>query len=223
MDTDGKQLLKTFSKKPKDVEELQATRFALEALLRRDEYKDFEGALDWCNKGLALFPQNVALLNMSGILCLDKQNYSRAREIFLQLLKSEMNAGTRYVILNNIAYVDALIGDPELLSEADAYSKEAFSAAPWAASLIGTRGTVLVEMGQLQEGAKLLKEAFEKHHVIRNKALNACHLAIAYARMGDRDQAGKYLKLARELDSQCPLLGRAEVELGRNTTLPIMN
>src|ERR1700677_3712080 len=90
-DTDGMQLLKTFSKKPKDAEELQALRFALEASLRRDEHKDMEGALDWCNRGLALYPQNVALLNLSGILCLDKQDYTRAREIFLQLLNSEMN------------------------------------------------------------------------------------------------------------------------------------
>ena len=32
--TDGKQLLKTFSKKQKDVEALQAARFALEALVQ---------------------------------------------------------------------------------------------------------------------------------------------------------------------------------------------
>ena len=78
---------------------------------------------------------------------------------------------------------------------------------------VGTRGTVLVEMGQLQEGVKLLKEAFEKHTVGYNKALNACYLAIAYFRMGDRQQAVNYLKLAVQLDSECSLLERAEAEL----------
>ena len=80
---------------------------------KRDEYKDLAGALDWCNKGLELFPQNVPLLNMRGLLCLDQQQYTQAREIFLQLLPRALKReGTRYVILNNIAYVDALIGDP---------------------------------------------------------------------------------------------------------------
>jgi len=213
MATDGKQLLKTFSKKQEDIEELQAARFALEALVRRDEYQDRAGALDWCNRGLALFPHNIYLLNMSGVLCLDQQNYSHAREIFIELLSRETKPdGTRYVILNNLAYANALIGDPELLPEADAYSKEAYSAAPWVPSITGTRGTVLVEMGQIEAGVKLLKEAFEKASSSRSKAENACHLAIANARMGNRDQADKYLKLAQQLDSQCRLIERVQTE-----------
>jgi len=213
MATDGKQLLKTFSKKPEDIEELRAARFALEAAVRRDEYKDPAGALDWCNQGLALFPHNFHLLNMSGVLCLDQQDYSRAREIFLRLLKPEMKPdGTRCVILNNMAYTDALIGDPELLPEADAYSREAYTAAPWVPFITGTRGTVLVAMGEIEAGIKLLKEALEKAWTSRSKAENACHLAIANARSGNRDQADKYLTLARQLDSQCRLIERAQTE-----------
>jgi tetratricopeptide (TPR) repeat protein len=150
---------------------------------------------------------------VSGVLCLDQQNYTRAREIFLQLLPRETKPnGTRYIILNNIAYVDALIGNPELLTEADAYSKEAYAAAPWVPSFTGTRGTVLVAMGQLEAGIKLLKESFEKALTPRSKAENACHLTMAHARIGDRDQADNYLKLARQLDPQCRLIERAEVE-----------
>jgi Flp pilus assembly protein TadD len=212
--TDGKLLLKIFSKKQKNLEEMLAARYTLEAVMRRDEYKDFQGAIDWCNQGLALYPRDFHLLNLSGSLCLHGHNYKRAREIFLQLLPSEAKPGSkRYVILNNIAYADALTGDPELLPEADAYSKEAYSGAPWTAYIIGTRGTVLVELGQFQEGIKLLHESIEKHKEARSKALNACHLAIAYARMGDDEQADKYLKLARQFDVQCVLLERTENEL----------
>lgn len=211
--SDGNQLLKTFSTKQKDAEELQAARFVMEAMLRRDEHKDFEGALGWCNKGLAIFPQNLHLLNVSGVLCLDQQNYTRAREIFLQLLPRETKPnGTRYIILNNIAYVDALLGDPELLPEADAYSKEAYGAAPWAPSITGTRGTVLIALGQLEAGIKLLKESFERAWTPRSKAENACHLAMAHTRLGDRNQANNYMKLARQLDSQCRLIDRVETE-----------
>ncbi len=217
--SDGKQLLKTFSTKKQDVEELQAMRYALEASLQRDEYKDNAGALDWCNKGLALFPQNIHLLNVSGILCLDDNNYNRAREIFLQLLPRDVKSDrTRYMILNNLAYVDALIGTPELLTEADTYSKEAYSAIPWVPFFAGTRGTVLVAMGQLEPGIKLLKDAFERVPTPRSKAENACHLAIAHARLGKYDEAEKYLKLARQLNSTCRIIERAEAELAQRSS-----
>jgi Zn-dependent protease len=214
--TDGKQLLKTFSRKKENIEELLAARYALEAMMRRDEYKDPVGALDWCRKGLALFPQHVLLLNISGVLYLDEGDYSHAREIFSQLLPRETKpGGTRFAILNNIAYADALLGAPELLLEADAYSKEAYAGAPWP-SIAGTRGTVLVAMGQLEPGIKLLKESFGKAWTPRSKAENACHLAMAHARLGKRGEASEYLKLAQQLDGRCQLIGRAEAELQKN-------
>lgn len=187
----------------------------MEAAVRRDEYDDQEGALNWCDKGLALFPQNLHLLNMSGLLCLDSKRYISAREIFLQLLTTERRQGMRCMFLNNIAYADALIDDPELLPEADAYSREALDIAPWESYVIGTRGTVLVAMGQFDEGIKLLKESLEKEWTPRNKAENACHLAIAYARMGDGDKANEYLKFARGLYPKGVLIARAEAELAR--------
>lgn len=211
--TDGKQLLKTFSRKTEDIEALLAMRFALEAAVRRDEYKDPAGALDWCRNGLAVFPNNVHLLNMSGVLCLDEGDYSRAREVFCELLPKEAKPNlTRFSILNNIAYADALLGAPDLLPEADAYSKEAHAGAPWVPSITGTRGTVLVAMGQLEPGIKLLKESFEKAWTPRSKAENACHLATAHARLGQHQESGEYLKLARQLDARCRLMDRAETE-----------
>jgi hypothetical protein len=67
-------------------------------------------------------------------------------------------------------------------------------------------------MGEIEAGIKLLKEALEKAWTSRSKAENACHLAIANARSGNRDQADKYLTLARQLDSQCRLIERAQTE-----------
>jgi hypothetical protein len=67
-------------------------------------------------------------------------------------------------------------------------------------------------MGQIEAGIKLLKESFEKAWSPRSKAENACHLAMAHARLGDRNQADNYLELARQMDSQCRLIERAEAE-----------
>lgn len=87
MATDGKQLLRTFSRKPEKLQELQASRYVLEAVVRRDEYRDRAGALNWCDQGLALFPQNVHLLNLSGGLCLDQKNY-RGGGLLTTLMKN---------------------------------------------------------------------------------------------------------------------------------------
>lgn len=211
--SDGMQLIKTFSKTKKDVDRLLADRFAFEATMRRDECKDPEGALKWCNEGLALFPCHSLLLNMRAALFLDVQDYRRARESFLQLLSDQTKpCERRYSILSNIAYADAMIGDRPLLPEADAYSKEAYAALPWDSSIVGTRGIVLVEIRKYEEGIALLKESFEAHQVPRHKALNACSLAIAHSKLGNNNQAREYLNLARQHDPRCSLLERAEAE-----------
>lgn len=68
-------------------------------------------------------------------------------------------------------------------------------------------------MGQIETGIKLLKESFEKAWTPRSKAENASHLSMAHARIGEHAKADNYLKLARQLDSQCRLIKRAEMEL----------
>lgn len=212
--SDGKQLLKIFSGKKEEREQSLSARYLLEAVMRWEEHSDSVGALDWCRQGLELFPQNTNLLNTSGLLSLHAGDYSRGREIFLQLLKEQPNPNpTRFIFLNNIAYADALMENPELLPEADAYSQEAYAGAPWNSAIVGTRGTVLAAMGQLEPGIKLLKESFDKAAKVHSKATNACHLAIAYFKLGENEEASKYLALARQMDPQCRLIAWAEAKL----------
>jgi tetratricopeptide (TPR) repeat protein len=211
--SDGKQLLDLLFRKPKDSKLFLAMRYVIESSLRRDEFKDLKGAQDWCNRGLALFPGNFHLLCTQGLLCLDQKNYEGARQIYLPLLARETRPGPkRDLILNNLAYADALTGDAKFLPEADACSKEAYERAPWLPHIAGTRGTVLVDLGQFAAGIKLLEKSLLKEKSPASKAAHACHLAIAYARFGDRKQADNYLKLARQLDPHCALLEHAERE-----------
>ncbi len=217
--SDGKQLLQALSFRKKDAEELQALRYSFEALMCREE-KDLAGARTWCDQGLALFPDNVHLLNTSGINYLDQQRYEPAREVFASLLAKADTPGNRFLFMNNIAYADALAGKPEWLAEADAYSRDAYVAVPWVPAIVGTRGTVLVALGQFDEGLKLLKKSLEDAGSPVSKAENACHVAIALARMGNFAEARRYLELARQLDLQRPLIARAEREVNLRQTEP---
>jgi hypothetical protein len=55
---------------------------------------------------------------------------------------------------------------------------------------------------------------------LRNKADNACHIAMAYTQAGKRDEAIKYLQLARQLDNKSPLLSLAEMAVQPETKKP---
>lgn len=213
---DGKQILQTLFPNKQDQEELFAARYLLEASVCRERNMDREGARQWCDRGLALYPENVSLLNLSGVLLLEQQEHEKSRAIFLQLLaQPNVPEKVRHLLLNNIAYVDALSNRPELLPEADAYSRQACAAMPWTPAFIGTRGTVLVAMGQYEEGLRLLKEAFDKAPNAAHKSENACHIAMAHARSGHPQEAAKYRDIARQLDPRCVLLPRVEAELER--------
>ncbi len=212
--SDGRQLINALAFSKEAIEKSRCLRFVREALLCR-ELGDHAGAREWCNKGLAQYPEDSTLLNMGGIASLDEGKYQEAREIFLKLVAKETKPGpNRYLFLNNVAYAAALIQDPQLLPEADACSLEAYLGMGWNAAIVGTRGTVLVAMGNYTEGVKLLTESFENAETAISKAENACHLAIANARQGKPDEARRYLQLARQFDGKCRLIAWAEQEPG---------
>ena len=62
---------------------------------------------------------------------LELKQYREARRIYVLLLgRLAKYTELRTTLLNNIAYTDILIADPNLLWEADACSREAFSQTP---------------------------------------------------------------------------------------------
>ena len=116
----------------------------------------------------------------------------------------------RALLMDDIAYVDALTGTKELLDEADEYSDHALKVFPWSASVKGTRGTVFVQRGQLADGIGLLQHSLEECEERAERAQQAGWLAIAETRRGNYEAARSYIKIARELQSECSLVARAE-------------
>jgi len=188
--------------------------YAAEALQSYAE-NDFEKASAWVDKALELDANSGPARNVQGIIQLARREYHDARETFTRLLVSEdtEQPGFRYILLNNIAYLDALLNDPSLLPEADEFSSEALKHLPWMPAVIGTRGTVLVELGQFEEGIELLKKAMDLHTDKQGKALNACHLALGEYRRGDANTADKYLSTAKTLDPECFLIPQVEAQV----------
>jgi tetratricopeptide (TPR) repeat protein len=165
--------------------------------------------------GLSQYPQNLLLKNGLGIAHLEMGEVEEARTIFAQLLEKSdaSNKGLHSLLLNNLAYANILSDPQGLVEEADALSSQVYQNFPWVPAFKGTRGIVLVELGELDEGIALLKQAMEENEEPRNKAIDAAYLAIAEGRKGDIECAKQYLKTAKQFDATCSLINQAQNEV----------
>lgn len=214
--SDGKQLFQSLFLSREKRELHHAAGFVMEAAVCHQQ-GDFEDARGWVEEGLKSYPDNEALLSWRGVIALGLGEYGKARDCFLDLLNRESREPLmRPLMLNNIAYADALLGGEDLLDEADVFSQEAMSAMSWVPAIKGTRGTVLVAMGRFAEGLSLLRESMSQAELANHKAQNACLIAEAESRCGNRVAARNYLEEARKLDPRCPLLPRAEAIMHNN-------
>jgi tetratricopeptide (TPR) repeat protein len=195
--TDGWAMLNIFRISPEDLDKRYANNKA--------------AAKRWLEQGLALYPQSAFMVNAAGYAYSNFGEHQKARDEFVRVLEmgGELGRGFRYLVLNNIAYSDILLDDPNLLAEADQYSAEAYKNLPWEAVIGGTRGAVLIFLGQVDEGLGLLKTSMTNALNPREKASTACMIAIGEHKRGDSSAAQKYLTAARQLDPECALLERA--------------
>lgn len=103
-----------------------------------------------------------------------------------------------------------MLAQPELLKEADQCSEEAMKNAPWFAFIKGTRGAVLIEKGEIEEGLRLAREAMKENEDLKAKAADACIIAMGEIKKGNLEEAKHYFAEARKLDADCYLLKRVE-------------
>ncbi len=216
--TDGWQLLHVPFLNQNELTKRYIGCFAGEAM-QSYAANDFDGAQKWVDKALALDNNSGVARNILGIIQMARGEHRASRETFLQLREMEVarEPGLHYILLNNIAYLDALLRDPALLPEADQLSTEALKHLPWVPAVVGTRGTVLVELGQFDEGIALLKKSMSLHADKQGKALNACHVAIGELQRGDPAAARKYLASAKTLDPNCLLIPDVEAQMATKT------
>jgi tetratricopeptide (TPR) repeat protein len=220
--TDGWHLFRVLSLSDAEMTKRNVGYYVAEAMQSFSQ-NEFDAAKKWLDQGLALDANSGLARNMLGLIQLSNGEYRASRETFIKLLEAEeaKEPGFRFILLNNIAYLNALIGDPSLLTEADQYSAEAFKHLPWVSSIVGTRGSVLVELGQFEEGIPLLKKSMALHGDKQGKALNACHIAIGEYRRGNLTEARKYLSTAKTLDPRSMLIPQAEEEMAK--PLPLIS
>lgn len=191
------------------IVERLVSRYLIEAAMRA-ERRDFLGARDWYDRGLQRYPASVALRVGRASVDVWLGNPAKAREQYLSILeKGGLPLGTEALIWNNVAWADFLLDRAALKDEADRYSRQAVIALPYAAYAQGTRGAVLLWLGQTELAIQSLKNAWGGNRDPQMRALNACCLAMAAAALGRPDEGAEWLAKAKSLDAESQLLERA--------------
>ena len=184
----------------------------LEAL-EREKNHDAE---QWLAKGEEVCPQDWWVPYGRAKVLERQRRYEEARDACLMALNHpKTTPDVQPQLWNDVARLDVTIGAPALYDEARQFSSQAFEAFPWLPAVRGTRGAVLVEIGQLDEGSLLLEQALREEDGAPHKAVVACYLAIALAKQGNTSQARAYIEEAKKSDPGTPLLERAAAELER--------
>ena len=161
---------------------------------------DLEGAKRVYEEGLRLAPGNPTLLVGYAGVTAELGATDTARKILRELLVTPgLDWWVKALALNKLAYYDVLSERPELLSEADDCSSEAYWSYPWYPYFIGTRGAVMARKGMLEEAEALLRQAIKFHHDKQAKSDLYCHLGYIELRRGDDQKAQEHFEQARSL------------------------
>jgi tetratricopeptide (TPR) repeat protein len=211
--SDGLQLLLTPFLSRTEIQHRCALYFWREGLSCFERH-DFSDARAWAERGLRDHPGDALLLDGLAIVAIRQQRFAEAHKIFEELLaRSDLDAAIRAFLLSHAAWSNLLSGEASLLDEADRFSREAAEWLPWLPDVKGARGAVLVEQNRVDEGIPLLREALKEHADAKDKAFDACYLAIGYAKISSAHEARARLEEAQKFDPHCHLLPRVFKEL----------
>jgi tetratricopeptide (TPR) repeat protein len=101
----------------------------------------------------------------------------------------------RGLVYNCFAWVHLLLGNIDL---ADQYSALALQAAPRESNFSGTRGSVLIEKGAVDEGINLLLPNMTFDYVNPATLAASIYLMLAYHKKGETGKRDRYLQFARK-------------------------
>ncbi len=121
----------------------------------------------------------------------------------LKLDDSSLSVEERHQALDAFATCVLMYGALEFLPEADRYSEELLRKNPTEWTVKGTRGSILVEKGDLQTGIEMLTDVVENDPSAFDCAIAASFLGLAEWKRNNKDAAENWLRRSFELDPNC--------------------
>ncbi len=205
---DGMTILTTFFRSQSVVDQNLASSYSMSAAfsgLTRKKYATVAKA--FFEEKLPQY-RNVGKFMMSYAYWLLKSaQFAEARRLYTELIESgDMTPVAQYQAMADLSEAYLGMKDQDLLKTADEGSEKAFRNGFWIPHYKGTRGKVLVAMGQCDIAMPLLKDAMKNVFYPAYQADYACYLALAEMKLGYPDKAKNYIDLAQKIDPYCPNL-----------------
>ena len=126
-----------------------------------------------------------------------------------ELLKRDDASGeSRIAILDSLACLPLFYGHRHLIPRALAWIGEALLIEPDRLALQGTKGSLLIESGEVEDGLCLIKEVRRTSTSENDQAICAYYLSLALFRMGETEKARRHLRQARADHPGCIVASR---------------
>ena len=124
-----------------------------------------------------------------------------------------LSPGKTAEILDSLCCLPIYYGRTDLLPEAERWIGEALNHVPDAITLKGTKGSILVEQGRIEEAIPLLRDVLRRSECGLDHAISAAYLAKAHALQGDLSTAKNYLARAQKANPDHIVVKRIAQEL----------
>jgi tetratricopeptide (TPR) repeat protein len=125
----------------------------------------------------------------------------------------ETDKDRQVIALDSLACIPVYGGPAELLDDALAWIERALAEKPDMITLKGTKGSLLFEKGNVEEGLRLLEEVLEKTGSDGDRAICKYYMALHHHRRSELQLAYRWLREAQEIGLQSPVKSRVENEL----------
>jgi tetratricopeptide (TPR) repeat protein len=209
---DGLVLLTIFFMKREKIQEILLSGEILEGMEYLEE-KNFSKAESIFRQCSLKYPE-MLLPKMNLSASLIRQNKIDECIELLSKILTELETNSKpgkdpryFLLLNNLAWGCLIKSikdqEPSFLNLADQYSEQAIKLNNKAPAIIGTRASILIEIGQFEAGIKLLKNQVNLNQPINemtNNAIGFLYLAYSYYLNGNFKQAQKYWQKVQDHD-----------------------
>ena len=194
--SDGLSLLRIPFMKKTQLLELSSVNKLLDAMDLFESKKYEEAIAVYENYQLNAKEPKASNINLS-IAHMKLGNYAKAIELMEELLPLVEEDPFKYFktyIYNGIAWEYLLVNR---LSEADEYSELAYKIDPNVDYIRGTRGSVLIEMGEYEEGKNLLIGDVDFNFPNSQTLAASIYVGLAFHELGEHKKAKKYIDFVK--------------------------
>jgi Tfp pilus assembly protein PilF len=139
-----------------------------------------------------------------------QRDYERARALGEEAVREMIGKEHKINLMDRLACLPIMDGTRDYLDEAYKWCEQALELAPENLTLLGTKGSLLIELGHIGEGVPLLEKVYKTSEARIDKGISALYLGLAASSAGELTAAKQWADEARKWFPEPWLLQRLE-------------